>query len=55
VDAGPRARAAGLTFTAVLADAAYGDVTVFREALHRLNLPHGLTLVSNDGDALTSV
>jgi SRSO17 transposase len=41
-----RARAAGLTFTAVLADAAYGDVTVFREALHRLNLPYALGISS---------
>jgi SRSO17 transposase len=42
-----RARAAGLTFTAVLADAAYGDVTVFREALHRLNLPYALGISSD--------
>ena len=42
-----RARAAGLTFTAVLADAAYGDVTVFREALHRLNLPYALGISSH--------
>jgi SRSO17 transposase len=42
-----RARAAGLQFTAVLADAAYGDVTVFREALHRLNLPYALGISSH--------
>lgn len=42
-----RAQAAGLTFTAVLADAAYGDVTVFREALHRLNLPYALGISSH--------
>lgn len=42
-----RARAAGLTVTAVLADAAYGDVTVFREALHRLNLPYALGISSS--------
>jgi SRSO17 transposase len=42
-----RARAAGLTVTAVLADAAYGDVTVFREALHRLNLPYALGISSH--------
>jgi SRSO17 transposase len=37
-----RARAAGLTVTAVVADAAYGDVTAFRTALHRLKLPYAL-------------
>jgi SRSO17 transposase len=42
-----RARAAGLTFTGVLADAAYGDVTVFREALHRLNLPYAVGVSSH--------
>jgi SRSO17 transposase len=42
-----RARAAGLTFTAVLADAAYGDVTVFREALHRWNLPYAVGVSSH--------
>jgi SRSO17 transposase len=42
-----RARAAGLTVTAVLADAAYGDVTVFRGALHRLNLPYALGISSH--------
>ncbi len=42
-----RARAAGVTFTAVLADAAYGDVTVFREALHRLDLPYAVGISSH--------
>lgn len=42
-----RARAAGVTVTAVLADAAYGDVTVFREALHRLKLPYALGISSH--------
>jgi SRSO17 transposase len=42
-----RARAAGLTFTAVLADAAYGDVTAFREALHRLNLAYAVGISSH--------
>lgn len=42
-----RGRAAGLTFSAVLADAAYGDVTMFREALHRLNLPYALGISSH--------
>lgn len=42
-----RARAAGLTFTAVLADAAYGDVTAFREALHRLSLPYAMGISSH--------
>ncbi len=42
-----RARAAGLTVTAVLADAAYGDVIVFREVLHRLNLPYALGISSH--------
>ena len=42
-----RARAAGLTFTAVLADAAYGDVTMFREALHRLNLSYAVGISSH--------
>jgi SRSO17 transposase len=36
-----------LTITAVLADAAHGDVTVFREALHRLNLPYALGISSH--------
>ena len=42
-----RGRAAGLTFTAVLADAAYGDVTMFRETLHRLDLPYALGVSSH--------
>lgn len=42
-----RGRAAGFTFTAVLADAAYGDVTVFREMLHRLNLPYAVGISSD--------
>lgn len=42
-----RARAAGVTVTAVLADAAYGDVTVFREALHRLDLAYALGISSH--------
>lgn len=42
-----RARAAGLQLTAVLADAAYGDVTVFREALHRLDLPYAVGISSH--------
>ena len=42
-----RARAAGLTVTAVLADAAYGDVTMFRETLHRLDLPYALGVSSH--------
>src|SRR5207248_8541668 len=42
-----RARAAGLTCTAVLADAACGDVTVSREALHRLDLPYAVGISSH--------
>lgn len=42
-----RARAAGFTVTAVLADAAYGDVTVFREMLHRLHLPYAVGISSD--------
>ena len=42
-----RARAAGITITAVLTDAAYGDVTVFREALHRLDLPYAVGISSH--------
>src|SRR5262249_41030316 len=42
-----RARAAGVTLTAVLADAAYGDVTIFRETLHRLNLPYAVGISSH--------
>jgi SRSO17 transposase len=37
-----RARAAGVTFTAVVADAEYGDNHVLRGALHRLRLPYAL-------------
>jgi SRSO17 transposase len=37
-----RARAAGLTVTAVVADAAYGDVAAFRTALHRCRLAYAL-------------
>ena len=37
-----RSRAAGLTLTAVVADAEYGDNSTVREALHRLRLPYAL-------------
>jgi SRSO17 transposase len=37
-----RARAAGLQITAVLADAEFGDVTTFRRALHRWQLPYAV-------------
>jgi SRSO17 transposase len=37
-----RARAAGLQVTAILADAEFGDVTVFRRALHRWRLPYAV-------------
>ena len=37
-----RARGAGLTVTAVLADAEFGDVTAFRRALHRWRLPYAV-------------
>ena len=37
-----QARASGLTLTAVLADAEFGDVTAFRAALHRLRLPYAV-------------
>ena len=37
-----RARAAGLQVTAVLADAEFGDVTTFRRALHRWDLPYAV-------------
>jgi SRSO17 transposase len=40
-------RAAGLTVTAVLADAEFGDVTAFRSALHRLRLPYALGISSH--------
>jgi len=42
-----RTRGAGLTFTAVLADAAYGDVTVFRETLHRLDRAYAVGISSD--------
>ena len=41
-----RARAAGIDLTAVVADAGFGDVTMFREALHRLQLPYALGVSS---------
>jgi SRSO17 transposase len=37
-----RARAAGLTLTAVVADAEYGDNSTVRQTLHRLRLPYAL-------------
>ena len=37
-----RTRAAGLTLTAVVADAEYGDNSTVRQALHRLRLPYAL-------------
>ena len=37
-----RIRAAGLTLTAVVADAAYGDNHTFRAVLHRLRLPYAV-------------
>jgi SRSO17 transposase len=37
-----RARAGGLSVTAVLADAEFGDVTIFRRALHRWKLPYAV-------------
>jgi SRSO17 transposase len=42
-----QARAAGLMLTAVLADAEFGDVTAFRAALHRLQLPYALGISSH--------
>jgi SRSO17 transposase len=42
-----QARAAGLTLTAVLADAEFGDVTAFRAALHRWHLPYALGISSH--------
>lgn len=42
-----QARAAGLTLTAVLADAEFGDVTLFRAALHRLGLPYAVGISSH--------
>jgi len=41
-----RIRAAGIAVTAVVADAGYGDVTVFRTALHRLKLAYALGVSS---------
>ena len=40
-------RASGLTLTAVLADAEFGDVTAFRAALHRLRLPYAVGISSD--------
>jgi SRSO17 transposase len=37
-----RTRAAGVDVTAVLADAEFGDVTIFRRALHRWGLPYAV-------------
>ena len=37
-----RSRAAGLTVTAVVADAEYGDNSTVRQALHRLRLPYAV-------------
>ncbi len=37
-----RTRAAGVTLTAVVADAAYGDNSTVRQTLHRLRLPYAL-------------
>lgn len=37
-----RTRAAGITLTAVVADAAYGDNCTLRRTLHRLRLPYAL-------------
>ena len=42
-----QARAAGLTLTAVLADAEFGDVTAFRAALHRWQFPYALGISSH--------
>jgi SRSO17 transposase len=42
-----QARAARLTLTAVLADAEFGDVTAFRAALHRLQLPYAVGISSH--------
>jgi SRSO17 transposase len=41
-----RVRAAGIAVTAVVADAGYGDVVLFRAALHRLKLPYALGVSS---------
>lgn len=40
-------RAARLTVTGVLADAEFGDVTAFRTALHRLDLPYAVGISSH--------
>ncbi len=42
-----QARAAGLELTAVLADAEFGDITVFRAALHRWRLPYAVGISSH--------
>lgn len=42
-----QARASGLTLTAVLADAEFGDVTAFRAALHRLRLSYAVGISSD--------
>jgi SRSO17 transposase len=42
-----QARASGLTLTAVLADAEFGDVSAFRGALHRLRLPYAVGISSH--------
>ena len=42
-----QARAAGLTLTAVLADAEFGDVSAFRAALHRWRLPYAVGISSH--------
>ena len=49
VGAAPAAASArgGLTLTAVLADAEFGDVTAFRAALHRLRLPYAVGISSH--------
>jgi SRSO17 transposase len=39
-------RASGLTITAVVADAEFGDCTAFRHALHQLRLPYALGVSS---------
>jgi SRSO17 transposase len=41
-----RARAAGITLTAVVADAGFGDVSAFRETLHQLKLPYAVGVSS---------
>ena len=40
-------RAARFTVTAVLGDAEFGDVSLFRAALHRLRMPYALGISSN--------